>query len=123
MIKRPINQEDIIILDVFKGHVSIPDILIGSHRQSHLRSGGVKKFRRGRSSCKAGEASRKHNRYSLQRCLVCLQGYIQRHGTESLMLECSGMSKGYLKQIYTTSLPFCSQACLFLDTCKTRSCQ
>ena len=36
MIKRPINQEDIIILDVFKGHVSIPDILIGSHRQSHL---------------------------------------------------------------------------------------
>lgn len=106
MIKRSTTQEDIIILDISKGHVSIPDILIGREPPTSGEGWG--------SSCETGEVSRKHSRSPLQRHWVCIQEYIQRHGVKYLTLECSGKSRGCLKQICTTSLPFCSQGYLLL---------
>lgn len=41
IIQMSINQENTIIFDVFKGHVPIPIILVGSHQQSHLLEVGI----------------------------------------------------------------------------------
>lgn len=109
IIRRSSNQEDKIILDVFKGHVPIPDILIGATKKATWLEQGWDHFLQSKS------LNRNNGRNPLQRHMFWpVQGCEQRHSTEYWTLGCSGKSRKYIKWIYTMFFSFCSRGCLLL---------